>query len=535
MIDLIIRNGLIVDGTGNPPFTGDVVVSRDYIADVLRSAVYSAEPAERGETPATHTIDASGLVVAPGFIDIHSHSDENLLADPRAESKIRQGITTEVVGNCGSSLAPLAGAAEREARQGLASLDIKVTWRGFGEYLEALSQRKTAVNVAGLIGHGTVRAAVMGFESRAPSPGELETMRDLITRAMDEGAWGLSTGLIYPPSSYSSTEELVELARAAGRRGGIYASHIRNEDCHVVEATREAIDIGARAGIPVQISHHKASSRANWGKVATTLAMIDEARERGNDVTCDVYPYTASSTGLSVVLPQWLFDGGREKLLERLRDKRVLGAIRDEVEEREGRGFGWENIVISAVCLEKNKALEGKSILDIAMERGREPFDVVVELLLEEGGEAQTVRFGMCEEDVTLVLRHPESMIGTDAGARAQDGPLSRGKPHPRSYGAFPRVLARYVRERGVLTLEEAVRKMTSAPARKIGLKRRGILARGMFADIVIFDPARIADCATYSEPHQYAAGIEYVIVNGVLIIEKGRDRGRFPGRSLAR
>ncbi|HHV61769.1 MAG TPA: D-aminoacylase [Firmicutes bacterium] len=540
MIDLIIKNGLIVDGTGNPPFTGDVVVSRDYIIDVLRSGVPQSDimqskcPGEFRDIPAAHIIDASGMVVAPGFIDIHSHSDENLLADPRAESKIRQGITTEVVGNCGSSLAPLAGAVEHEVRRGLEALGIKLTWRGFGEYLEALSRRKTAVNVAALVGHGTIRSAIMGFESRTPSPGELKAMKDLIIGAMDEGAWGLSTGLIYPPSSYASLDELVELARVVGRRGGIYASHIRNEDYHVVEATREAISIGEMAGIPVQISHHKASSRANWGKVAITLAMMDEAREKGNDVTCDVYPYTASSTGLSVVLPQWLFEGGRERLLERLRDRHVLDAIRDEVEKREGQDFGWENVVVSTVSLEKNKALEGKSILDIARERGREPFDTVIELLLEEGGEVQTVRFGMCEEDVTAVLCHPESMIGTDAGARAQDGPLSKGKPHPRSYGAFPRVLARYVREMGALTLEEAVRKMTFAPARKIGLKRRGVLAKGMFADITIFDPARVADCATYSEPHQYAAGVEYVIVNGVIVVEKGRSSGRFPGRSLA-
>lgn len=523
---LLIRGARIVDGTGSPWFFGDVEVAGDRIARVGRRL---------DATPGARVVDAEGRVLAPGFIDIHSHSDDTILLNPRAESKVRQGVTSEVIGNCGYSLAPLEGGALADVRRDLEDSGIDVRWRSFDEYLTHVERSGTAVNIASLVGHGTVRRAVMGCVERGPSREELDRMKALVARALNEGAWGISSGLIYPPSCYASTDELVELARVAREAGGIYASHIRNEDDRLVQAVEEAIAIGERARVPVEISHHKASGVQNWGTVRTTIALMDEARARGVNVACDVYPYTASSTSLSVILPQWIFDGGLDAALQRLKDPAVRERIRPIVEEEEGRKRGWDKTVISSVTRERNRVFEGMSLLQVAELTGKDPFTAALDLLVDECAAVQTVRFGMCEEDVAYVLAWPESCVGSDASARAPYGPLGKGKPHPRSYGTFPRVLARYVRERGALRLEEAVRKMTSLPASRIGLPDRGIIRPGMIADLVLFDPDKVADMATYADPHRYPMGIDWVFVAGTPVVAHGEHTGATPGRVLRR
>ncbi|NPV80469.1 MAG: D-aminoacylase [Firmicutes bacterium] len=526
MFDLLIRGAKIVDGTGSAWFIGDIGIIDDIIVEVRRY-----RPGDR--SPAHAVIEADGMVAAPGFIDIHSHSDDSILANPRAESKIHQGVTTEVIGNCGYSLAPALGEALESIRGDLEYLSIEVTWRTFGEYLDVVERSRPSVNIVPLVGHGTIRSAVVGKSRRAPTSAELAKMMDLVQEAMCSGAFGLSTGLIYPPSCYAGIDEIVNLARIAREFGGIYASHIRDEGDMLHEAVEEAIAVGERTGIPVEISHHKAQGRQNWGKVKDTLRMMEDARSRGIDVACDVYPYTASSTGLSVIIPSWVADGGTRQMMERLRDERVLERLRPVVEHEQGEKLGWDKIVISQVKSHKNKIFEGKDLATIAKESGMTPFDISIRLLLEEGMDVGTVRFGMCEDDVKEVMAHPLSSIGSDATARAPYGALSSGKPHPRAYGTFPRVLARYWKEERIFPLEEAIRKMSALPAQRLGLTRRGVIRPGMFADITIFDENRIADKATFADPHRYAEGIDYVIVNGKLSLEQNAATDARAGRVL--
>ncbi|MGE5587607.1 MAG: N-acyl-D-amino-acid deacylase family protein [Clostridia bacterium] len=522
----VIRGARIIDGTGAPWFLGDVGISGDRIARVGRHL---------GVARGARVISAEGRVVAPGFIDIHSHSDDTILVNPRAESKVRQGVTSEVVGNCGYSLAPLDGEALTDIKRDLQEAGLDVEWRSFGEYLKSIEKSGTAVNIASLVGHGTVRRAAMGCVERAPSREEMERMKSLVAQALAEGAWGLSSGLIYPPSCYASTDELVELARVAADAGGIYASHIRYEEDRVIEAVEEAITIGEKARVPVQVSHHKSGGVQNWGKVRATIDLMCKARARGVDIACDVYPYTASSTGLTVILPQWIFHGGLEAAIARLKDAAVRADIRPMVEEEEGLKRGWDKTVIASVTKDHNKRFEGKNLVEVAEMMGKDPFTAALDLIIDESAAVQTVRFGMCEEDVEYVLGWPESSVGSDASVRAPYGPLGKGKPHPRSYGTFPRVLARYVRERGVLRLEEAVRKMTSLPAQRIGILDRGVIRPGMVADLIVFDPDKVADTATYADPHRYPVGIDWVFVAGRPVVECGEHTGATPGRVLRR
>ncbi len=520
---LLLRNARIVDGTGSPWFFGDVALKDGIIVDIGRGLTASGTP----------VIDLCGLVLAPGFIDIHSHSDDTVLINPLAESKIRQGITTEVTGNCGYSLAPLVGAAIDPIRRDLDGSGIMPDWSSFGEYLHRIEDNGTAVNIAALIGHGTIRQAVIGCEERKPSRGELASMRMLVSRSMDEGAFGISTGLIYPPSCYADIDEIVELAQIVAAKGGIYATHIRNEGLHVVDATEEAITIGKRAGVRVEISHHKSGGSENRGKVKETLKIIENARCQGIDVSFDVYPYVASSTGLSVILPNWMFSGGDDLALARLQDEDTLFEIRQQVEEEEGLKLGWDKTVISSVRKERNKVFEGKNLSEIAEITGKDPFTAAIDLLIDEDLSVQVVRFIMCEEDVTFVLGSRLSSIGTDASSRAPYGVLGMGKPHPRAYGTFPRILAKYVRDMGVLSLEEAVRKMTSLPAGRIGLWDRGLIRPGMVADLVAFDLDEVGDTATYTDPHRYPNGIIWVIVCGEPVVEQGEHTGLLRGKVL--
>ena len=536
--DLIIHGGLIADGSGRPAFRADVGISKGRVAGLGK-----IEKDEGNEL-----LDASGRVVAPGFIDMHSHSDFVLVVNPRAESKVRQGVTTEVIGNCGVSAAPMTGLAKGAGVNRQSRYGIDVDWESFDDYLRKLD-KGIAVNVASLIGHGTVRQCVMDMEDRAPTVSELEEMKALVDGAMKEGAFGLSSGLVYPPGRYAETEELVELCRVVAAHGGLYASHIRGERETMIEALMEAIEIGERAGVAVQVSHHPPKIGA-WGKSAENLAMMDEAKTKGVDVTCDMHPYVGGSTGLSALLPPWAQAGGPERVLERLRKPGERDRMRRDMIEEKVPGPGpcglakrgmWDKIVVSSYPKEWPI---GRSLADIADEREVDPFEAYFDLLAESDSEGSVVGFYYNEEDIRNVLSHPRSMIGSDGYALAPYGALGGGRNHPRSYGTFPMVFRKYVRgvsrpELGydeaarVLSLEEAVKKMTFLPAKKLKLEDRGGIRVGCWADIVVFNPKTIADTATYLDPYRYPLGVEHVLVNGVVVIRDGEHMGVLPGRAL--
>jgi N-acyl-D-amino-acid deacylase len=528
LLDLRIDGAMVIDGTGSAGGRADVGIRGETIAAI---GDLSRERAGR-------VLNAAGRVLAPGFIDMHSHSDWRLWGNRRAESKIRQGVTTEVVGNCGFSPAPTTPEFLDDMRRFALYVPsgMDFAWRSFGDYLRAFDSGGCALNVAQLVGHGTLRVAAMGFARRPPTAGELTTMQRMLGDAMEHGAWGLSTGLIYAPGSYATTEEIVTVARAAARHRGFYASHIRGEGATLLEAVREAIRVGREADMPVQISHVKASGRPNWGKVADALLLVDAARAEGLDVMGDVYPYTASSTSLRTLLPDWVLEGGVDAMLERLGDAGVRSRIRKELElPVTGQSLldrvGWENIMI-AWCPRRTDA-EGRRLAEIAASRRLDPLDAVFELLRDAEGVASMIMFQLDEADLRRALAHPQVMIGSDGSALATTGEMSAGKPHPRSYGTFPRVLGEYAREQRLLTLQDAVHKMTGLPARRLGLRDRGVVRVGARADLVVFDPRRIADQATYEDPHRYPTGVEHVLVNGSIVIKDGEHTGSLPGRIL--
>jgi len=529
---ILIKHGNVTDGTGSLWFKKDIGIGEGKIKRVGLTA-------ENGKK----TIDATGMVVSPGFIDLHNHSDMTILSYPNVESYIMQGVTTVVVGNCGLSMAPVnAGKVDllkRYLSPFLASgFDYGWDWRTVKEYYEKVEKQGTSLNLAPLVGQGTIRLAVKGFDSNAPSKEEMNEMKQLLEQSLGDGAFGMSTGLIYPPGTYSSTEELIELASVLTRYGALYTTHMRNEGDRLMEAVEEAIKIGEENNVAVEISHHKASGRTNWGKVNATLRAMEQARGRGVEVNCDVYPYTAGSTTITAVLPTWALEGGIEDMLERLKSTETREAIKKESVEGTVKGenwikaAGWNGIVIGE-CSSK-KQYEGKSLEEILKEQNRfdEPYEGFFDWLLEIKGNATMAIFVMDENDVKTVMSSPLSSIISDSWATV---PSAGGKPHPRVYGTFPRVLGKYVREEKILTLQDAIRKMTSLPAGKLGLQDRGIIKEGFWADIVIFDPDRIKDKATYADPHQYPEGISYVIVNGEVVVENGRLTGARPGKVLRR
>lgn len=527
LFDLVVKNGIVVDGTGNPWFKAEVGIEDGRISDI----------GELSSSESKRVLDAKGLVVAPGFIDMHAHSDFSLLVNPLAESKVRQGVTTEVIGNCGSSAAPLNDFLKQEIKETSPVLEeakLKLDWHSMDEYLKRLERNGIALNVVPLVGNGNIRALVMGYDSRRSSRSELEKMKEVLAETMEEGAVGLSSGLIYPPSCYADTKELIELCKIVAKYGGIYTSHIRGEGETLIDSVKEAIEIGKKAGVPVEISHHKASGKSNWGKVKQTLKMVDEARSIGVDVTCDVYPYLAGSTGLDALLPAHAWEGGIEKLVEKLKNRKIRKRLRREMKEGQSNlsiADGWDTIMI--VYCKGHREYEGKTIAEIAEQKRIDPFDFVFDLLIEEKASVAIVLFSMCERDMRAVLRHSVSMIGSDSFAIAPYGVLGKGKPHPRTYGTFPRVLGEYVRRKKLLTLENAIRKMTSFPAQKLRLRDRGLLRKGMWADITVFNPEKIGDKATYASPHQYPVGIKYVIVNGQVVIANGKHTRELSGKAL--
>ena len=510
--DVVIRHGRIVDGAGTPWYTGDVALRGDRIA--LVGVVPSDAAARR-------TIDARGLVVAPGFIDMLGHSEFALLQQPRALSKITQGITSEITGEVESAW-PNTVPTARETRA------AEQPWSSLGGYFAALERRGSAINLGTYVAAGSVRRAVMGDASRHPTTDELSRMEQLVDSAMRDGAMGFSTGLIYPPSTFFSTDELITLARRAARYGGGYASHIRDEGAGLLDAIREAVQIGSAAGTWVEIRHLKASGESNWGRMAGAVALIDSARRAGLDVTADVYPYTASGTGLSAILPTWVQAGGTDSMVARLRDPAVRARLHGELSEVRRPG----QVLVNSVRTDSLRRYEGVRLDSIGRWRAEDPYDAAFDILVADRGATSAIYFTMSEQDLRLALRQPWTSVGQDAGAVTPDS-MSRGRGHPRGFGTFPRVLGRYVREDSVLTLEEAVRKMTSLAAQRVGLTRRGLLAPGMFADVVIFDPTTVADRATFERPQQLSTGVRFVFVNGVAVIDDGVETRALPGRAL--
>jgi len=522
--DLIIKNGRVVDGSGNPWFRADIAVSGEKIAKIG----YLSE--SRGQK----VIDADGLMISPGFIDIHTHADHTLFSNPRCESYVHQGVTTVVMGNCGLSVYPIDDAHREDLISYLkpftAGTELAWDWHSLKDFLNKIEERGVGINVVPLVGHGAVRIAVMGFEGRNPTEYEMEQMKLLIAQAMEDGCFGLSTGLVYPPGVYSKSGEIIELCKVVATYDGFYATHMRD----IKENLSEMIEIGEKAALPVEISHLN-SSRAfkefQGNQDMATSKLIEEARERGIDITCDVYPYTAGSTLLSALIPAWAQEGGLNKMLERLEDCEIRKRLKQELEDRDLAR--WDKFVISFVKSDRNKKYEGKSLQEIANMKKISPMDALCEILIDERAEAMLVSFLMVEEDIKTLMKHYAVMIASDGWALAPYGTLSVGKPHPRCYGTFPRVLGKYVREEKLFSLQDAIRKMTSMPAQKLGLRDRGLLREGMCADIVVFDPRTIIDESTYTNPHRYPKGISCVIVNGELIVEDNRHTGLAAGRTL--
>jgi N-acyl-D-amino-acid deacylase len=516
--DLRLIGGTVVDGTGAPGHRADVTVTGRRIAAV----------GEDADGPARRTIDLDGRVLAPGFIDLHTHVDYTLPVHPRASSMVRQGVTTLVGGNCGFSPFPVAPDHADDLRDLGAFIDAGLPWdwsdaRG---YLAHVDAQPLACNLAQLVGHGAVRIAVLGLDPRPPSDAELDRMRAHVDRALRAGAVGLSTGLVYVPGSHASTDELVALAEVVAAHGGWYASHVRGEGDRSEAAVAEALEIGRRARVPVQLSHHKAMGRANWGTVTRTLGMLDAARRDGLDVTADQYPYVAASTTLSNLLPAWVRDDGLDGMLAAFRDPDRRAAVVAEV--RAGASdFDLDQVMISAVPDGPNADAAGRMLVDVAAAAGEDPVDAVLRLLTEERDRVQMVVFGMAEDDVRTVLTHPQVAVASDGWTLEPD---AGAMPHPRSYGTYVRVLGHYVRDEGVLPLEEAVRRMTSLPARRLGVPGLGGIRPGARADLVAFDPARVADRATFARPHRFAAGVDLVVVGGQPVVEGGHDTGAAPG-----
>jgi N-acyl-D-aspartate/D-glutamate deacylase len=527
--DLIIRNGRIIDGTGSPWYSGGVGIRDGRIAAIGSLVNARAEK----------TIDAGGMVVAPGFIDMLGQSDLSILVNPRLPSKIFQGITTEFTGE-GGSVAPLNDRIVAADRLAYDHLKIAPDWRTLAEYFARLERQGIGINVGHYVGATQVRRMVLGDDDRAPSAEELKRMRELVAEAMRDGAVGLSTSLQYPPAPYAKTDELIALAAEASRYGGVYATHMRSESDEILPALEEAIRIGREARIPVEIWHLKVAGTQNWGRMPEVVAKIDSARRAGVDVAADTYAYPAWFNSLSAMVPPWAHDGGTAKLLSRLRDPAARRRIRRDMKTP----GSWENnawqeisgpeaILIGAVQNPKLLPLQGRTLAEVAKQRKADPIDALLDLLIEDQGYTYVAVFGMSEPDVVLALQQPWVSINNDSQGTAPDGILGQAHPHPRAYGTFPRILRKYVREEKRLSLEDAIRKFSSLPAERMRLGDRGVLKTGMWADVVVFDPAEVRDLATFARPNQLSEGMRWVLVNGVPVIAEGKATGALPGKVL--
>ena len=526
--DVLLEGGTVYDGTGAPGRRADVGLRGDRVAAI----------GDLSSARANTVLDVAGLAVAPGFINMLSWSTDTLLVDGRSQSEIRQGVTTEVFGE-GNSMGPLDDAMKRRLKERQGDLQYDVAWTTLAEYLAHLERRGVAPNVASFLGAATIRESVLGEEDRQPGAEELERMRDLVRRGMEEGALGIGSSLIYAPGVYAKTEELIELCRVAARYRGKYISHLRNEGDRLLEAVDELIRIAREAGIPAEIYHLKAAGETNWPKLEAVIARVEEARRQGLRITADVYTYTAGATGFDACVPPWALDGGIEALVIRLGD----AATRDRIRREMQTPGSFENLCLAAGSPDRIlltefktdalKPLTGKTLAEVARLRGLDPWETILDLVAEDGTRIGVVFFLMSEENVRKQIRLPWVSFGSDAGSRAPEGLFLKSSTHPRAYGNFARLLGKYVREEKLIPLEEAVRRLSGLPAENLGLDRRGLLREGMFADVVVFDPATIADRATYDDPQQYAVGMRHVFVNGVQVLKDGEHTGALPGRAL--
>jgi N-acyl-D-amino-acid deacylase len=527
--DVLIRNGRIVDGSGDPAYVANLAVKDDRIVQIGNL---------KGAT-ARRVIDAEGLVVAPGFVDMLGQSETYVLIDNRAMSKVMMGVTTEVTGE-GESIAPINDRLIKEQEDFNRRYNLTIDWRTLADYFRRLEKQGIGVNMATFVGATQVREYVIGFDNRPPTSTELEQMKQLVAEAMKQGALGLSTSLQYVPARFAKTDEIIELAKVARRYGGIYATHQRSEANALDESLAEVFEIARQAGIPVEIWHLKTAYQKNWGRMTEILEKIRKARAEGLDITADVYPYIAGSTSLSACLPPWALEGGTEKMLGRLRDAKTRERLKKEISSDSKE---WENIylgsggasgvLIGSVITRGLEWAQGKRVSEIATEQQKDPLDAVFDLILADHGQTGAIYFMMSETDLRAAMVEPFVSFCTDSGARATDGPLAGAKSHPRGWGSYPRILGRYVRDERLLTLEKAIQKMTGMPATRVGLRDRGFLRAGMFADIVVFDPKRVIDRATFEVSNQYPDGIQYVVVNGQISVNQGKRTSALAGRPL--
>ena len=527
--DLVITNGHIIDGTGSPWYSGDIGISNSKI-----TAIGNLSEAAR-----KRTIDARGMVVAPGLIDMLGQSETTILVDPRLPSKIYQGITTEITGE-GGSAAPLNDSIIQNDRPSYSHYHVTPDWRTLRQYFSRLEKQGMGINLASYVGATQVRRMVLGDDDKQPTPEQLEQMKQLVRKGMRDGAVGVSTSLEYAPAPYAKTEEIIALASEASKFGGIYATHMRNESDAVLTAIDEALRIGREAHIPVEIWHIKVAGKNNWGRMPEVVSKINAAREAGMDVTADTYGYTAWFNSFSAFVPPWAHDGGDAKMIERLKDPATRARIRKDMMtpskdwDNEWQEIpGPESVLIGVVQNPKLLPLQGKTLAEVAKLWNKDPIDALCDLLIEDNAFTNVAVFGMSEPDVALALQQPWVSIDNDSSGTSPEGILGKEHPHPRAYGTFPRILRKYVREEKKLTLEDAIRKMSASPAQRMRLTDRGVLKTGMWADVVIFDPARVRDLATFENPNQLSEGMQYVLVNGVPVIDEGKMTGALPGRVL--
>jgi N-acyl-D-amino-acid deacylase len=512
VFDIVIKNALICDGSGSSPFSASLGIKDKKIIHVGKEHYESYE-----------IIDADGLILAPGFIDTHAHSELAILSAPECESKILQGVTTEINGNCGLSAAPLVAEAKKRREADIAEFDIPERWSYFNEYFDILEKRRPAINFATLTGHGNIRASVKGHDDGKASGKEIISMAELAGQAIQSGSLGFSTGLIYPPGVFTKENELIMLLRSvANRENLVYASHMRSEGKDLLNAIKETLIVGRETGMKVHISHLKTGGKENWYKADNALEMIDDALKDGLRVTFDRYPYTGAATDLDIMLPSWAYEGGSEKEIERIKDVNTRDKIIEHICSIYKKESDYETILISSVMMDKNKWMEGKNILEISQEKRKLPWNTVLDILVEEKLRVGAIYMSMSEDNLKKFLKHPLCMIGSDSAVRNYSGVTAKGKPHPRGFGSMPRFLGKYVRDEGLMSIEEGVRRITSFPADTFGLINRGRIKEGYFADLVIFDPKTIIDTAVYGDPFQKPKGIEYVIVNGKIAVSHG-------------
>lgn len=526
--DVIIRGGTVYDGTGRPPLRADVGIRADRVTAI----------GNLSRATAPTIVDASGLAVAPGFINMLSHSEASLIVDGRSLGELKQGVTTQIFGEF--SMGPLNDQMKRRLRESQGDAKYDIEWTTLAEFLNYLEKRGVSQNVASFIGAPTVREYVIGLEDKPPTPGQLAQMRELVRREMEAGALGITTALIYPPAFFAKTDELIELCKVAAKYKGKYTTHMRSEGNQLIEGVQETIRISREAGLPAEIYHLKASGEANWPKMDQVIRMIEDARRQGLKITANMYTYPAGGTGLDASMPPWVFDGGREAAYRRLQDpatrKKIAEAIRTPTDD-------WENlyllagspdrILLASFKTERLKPLTGKTLAEVAKMRGKDPVETIMDLVLEDRSRIGTIYFLMSEENIKKQIRQPWVSFGSDAASIAPEGVYLKSSAHPRAYGNFARLLGKYVREEKVISLAEAVRRLSGLPATNLGLEHRGFLKPGMFADVVVFDPQTIADRATFANPHQYAVGVRQVFVNGVQVLKDGEHTGAKPGRAL--